>query len=153
MEEAPSSVVDPGLREAMGRAALALVAAAAYRGAGTVEFLLDGHGAFHFLEMNTRLQVEHPVTELVYGVDLVARPSWNWPKGAWPAALGDPGAFRVPEPRGVALEARHPGGGPPQRLPAHPGPLDGLPGAPGRGDPRGFGRRARAAGSTPSSIP
>ena len=105
LEEAPSSVVEPALREALGRAALALVAHTAYRGAGTVEFLLDGQGRFHFLEMNTRLQVEHPVTELAYGVDLVAA-QLDLAEGVWPAALGDPSCFKVPEPRGVALEAR-----------------------------------------------
>jgi acetyl/propionyl-CoA carboxylase alpha subunit len=105
VEEAPGATVDTALREAMGRAALALVARTRYRGAGTVEFLLDGEGAFHFLEMNTRLQVEHPVTELVYGVDLVAA-QLELAEGRWPGQLGDPEVFAVPEPRGVALEAR-----------------------------------------------
>ena len=105
LEEAPSSVVGPALREAMGRAALALVRETCYRGAGTVEFLLDEAGGFHFLEMNTRLQVEHPVTELVYGVDLV-HAQLDLAEGRWPASLGDPGAFAVPVPRGVCFEAR-----------------------------------------------
>ncbi len=105
LEEAPSPAADPALREALGRAALALVRRTAYRGAGTVEFLLDGEGAFHFLEMNTRLQVEHPVTELAYGVDLVLA-QLDLAEGAWPASLGDPAVFALPEPRGVALEAR-----------------------------------------------
>ena len=105
LEEAPSPVADPALREAMGRAALALVRHTAYRGAGTVEFLLDEAGAFHFLEMNTRLQVEHPVTELAYGVDLVLA-QLDLALGAWPASLGDPAVFAVPAPTGVALEAR-----------------------------------------------
>jgi len=71
VEEAPSVAVDAALRERMGAAAVAAAEAVGYRGAGTCEFLLDDAGAFYFLEMNTRIQVEHPVTELVHGVDLV----------------------------------------------------------------------------------
>ncbi|HET8882945.1 MAG TPA: acetyl-CoA carboxylase biotin carboxylase subunit [Solimonas sp.] len=71
VEEAPSPAVDDALRASMGAAAVAAAKAVDYVGAGTVEFLLDRDGQFYFLEMNTRLQVEHPVTELVYGVDLV----------------------------------------------------------------------------------
>ena len=71
VEEAPSVVLTPQLREEMGQAAIKVAKACNYRGAGTVEFLLDDQHNFYFLEMNTRLQVEHPVTELISGTDLV----------------------------------------------------------------------------------
>ena len=96
VEEAPSpmSTLD---REALFKAAADGAAAIGYVGAGTVEFLVDGQGRFFFLEMNTRLQVEHPVTELVYGVDLV-RLQIEVARGA---ALADP-----PAPNGHAIEVR-----------------------------------------------
>lgn len=71
VEEAPSSVITPEIRQEMGRCAVMVAKACDYVGAGTVEFLLDEHKNFYFLEMNTRLQVEHPVTEQITGIDLV----------------------------------------------------------------------------------
>ena len=71
IEEAPSPAVDGALRERMGATAVAAVKAIAYEGAGTLEFLLDQQGNYYFMEMNTRLQVEHPVTEAITGLDLV----------------------------------------------------------------------------------
>ncbi|MCX5851020.1 MAG: acetyl-CoA carboxylase biotin carboxylase subunit [Deltaproteobacteria bacterium] len=71
IEETPSPAMTPKLRERMGEAAIAVAAASGYVNAGTVEFLLDAEGNFYFLEVNTRLQVEHPVTEMTTGVDIV----------------------------------------------------------------------------------
>lgn len=100
VEESPSPVVDHALRERMGTAALALVHALHYTGVGTVEFLLDQVGNFYFLEMNTRLQVEHPVTEEVMGVDLVL---WQLR-----VAMGEALDHRVMDrkPQGHAMECR-----------------------------------------------
>ncbi|HWP35743.1 MAG TPA: acetyl-CoA carboxylase biotin carboxylase subunit [Thermodesulfobacteriota bacterium] len=71
VEEAPCPVLTPKLREKMGAAAIRAAKAVGYRNVGTVEFLLDGDGNFYFMEMNTRIQVEHPVTEAITGIDLV----------------------------------------------------------------------------------
>lgn len=71
LEEAPSPVVDDRLRARMGEAAVKGAKAVNYLNAGTIEFLLDEDGSFYFMEMNTRIQVEHPITEMVYGIDLV----------------------------------------------------------------------------------
>jgi len=72
LEEAPSPVVSEALRAQMGAAAVNAAKAVFYEGAGTVEFLVTTHGTFHFLEMNTRIQVEHPITECITGIDIVA---------------------------------------------------------------------------------
>jgi len=100
VEEAPSPAVDSELREWMGAAAVAAAEAVAYRGAGTCEFLLAPDRSFYFLEMNTRIQVEHPVTELVYGVDLV--------REQLRIAAGQPMRVHAGwlSPRGWALECR-----------------------------------------------
>ena len=71
IEEAPSPLIDPETRAAMGAEAIALAQAVDYASAGTVEFIADQDRNFYFLEMNTRLQVEHPVTELIHDIDLV----------------------------------------------------------------------------------
>src|SRR5213595_203293 len=101
IEEAPSLAVTPALRRRMSEAATAAASAVGYLGAGTIEFLLAPGGEFYFLEMNTRIQVEHPVTELVYGVDLV--------REQLRIAGGEPMRIRGGvslEPRGHAIECR-----------------------------------------------
>ncbi len=102
VEEAPSPAVDPGLRDRMGQAAVQLCKAVGYDNAGTAEFLLDAEGNFYFLEVNARLQVEHPVTELVTGVDLLHLQVQVAAGGSLPELL----AGRDLTPRGHALEAR-----------------------------------------------
>ncbi|MBC7186178.1 MAG: acetyl-CoA carboxylase biotin carboxylase subunit [Calditrichaeota bacterium] len=100
VEESPSPIVDQALRAAMGEAAVRAARAAGYLNAGTVEFLLDAQRNFYFLEVNTRLQVEHPVTEMVTGIDLV--------KEQLRVAAGLPLSFRQEEVhwRGAAIECR-----------------------------------------------
>jgi 3-methylcrotonyl-CoA carboxylase alpha subunit len=100
LEEAPSVALDPALRATMGEAAVAAARSVAYENAGTAEFMLDEDGQFYFLEMNARLQVEHPITELVYGIDLVQQ--------QLRIARGEQLRFAQSDlvPRGWAIEAR-----------------------------------------------
>ncbi len=133
IEEAPSPVVTPKMREEMGRLAVLAAEGIDYVGAGTVEFLVDADGSFYFIEMNTRIQVEHPVTEITTGLDLV--------KEQVRVAAGEPLSFpdEIPQVRGHAIEFRvnaedssrnfapspglittfHPPGGPGVRLDTH----------------------------------
>lgn len=76
IEEAPSSLLDEEMREEMGKAAVRLVSICSYTNAGTIEFIVDDKNRFYFLEMNTRLQVEHPVTEFITGLDMVKHQIW-----------------------------------------------------------------------------
>src|SRR6266571_6544637 len=101
VEESPSVALTPALRAEMGAAAVRLARAAGYVNAGTIEFLLDADGRFYFLEMNTRLQVEHPITEMVTGLDLV---SWQF-RIARGERL-DLDADRLLTPHGHAIECR-----------------------------------------------
>ncbi len=101
VEESPSMAVTPAIRAAMGQAAARLVQAANYTNAGTLEFLLDASGSFYFMEVNTRLQVEHPVTEMVTGVDFV---EWQLR-----IAAGEPLPMQqsdIAQPKGHAIECR-----------------------------------------------
>jgi acetyl/propionyl-CoA carboxylase alpha subunit len=100
IEESPSTAVDDALRDELGRAAVAAGTALSYQGAGTVEFVMAQDGSFYFLEVNTRLQVEHPVTELVTGIDLV--------RAQLLVAAGAPlpEEMRNTAPKGHAVEVR-----------------------------------------------
>jgi len=101
IEESPSTAITPSIRAAMGQAAARLVKAAGYTNAGTLEFLLDASGEFYFMEVNTRLQVEHPVTEAISGVDFVEQQLL--------IAAGKPltvSQTDIEQPKGHAIECR-----------------------------------------------
>jgi len=100
IEESPSPALTPRLRERMGNAAVVAARAIAYFNAGTVEFLMDGNGNFYFMEMNARIQVEHPVTELTTGLDLIKEQI----RLAWGEPLRD--SLNPVESRGWAIECR-----------------------------------------------
>ncbi len=120
IEESPSPALDPELRARMGEVAVRIAKSVGYVGAGTMEFLLDSDRRFYFLEMNTRLQVEHPVTEMVSGYDLVAEQ----------IHVAGGGRLRFPEepfePRGAALECRIYAEDPDAGFAPSPGPVVGL---------------------------
>jgi len=134
IEEAPSPGLTPALRQTMGEAAIRAAEAIGYVGAGTVEFLLDREGSFFFIEMNTRIQVEHPVTEVTTGLDLVkeqirvaAGEPMSFPDGCAMKHRGHAIEFRInaedPErgfaPRPGKVITFHPPGGPGVRLDTH----------------------------------
>jgi len=127
LEETPSPAVDDETRSAMTAAALRLARAAGYQNAGTVEFLLDRDGSFYFIEMNTRIQVEHPVTELATGIDLVTE--------QLRIARGDPLSFAQSDValRGAAVEVRINAEDPERSFLPSPGQITALelPGGPG----------------------
>ncbi|AGA69856.1 acetyl-CoA carboxylase, biotin carboxylase subunit [Desulfitobacterium dichloroeliminans LMG P-21439] len=127
LEEAPSSALTPELRQAMGDAAIKAARAADYSSAGTIEFLLDKHGDYYFIEMNTRIQVEHPVTELVTGIDLL--------KAQIRVAAGEPLGIQQEdvEIRGWAMECRINAENPDKNFMPSPGTIEFYhpPGGPG----------------------
>jgi acetyl-CoA carboxylase biotin carboxylase subunit len=126
VEEAPSPAVTPELRAAMGDAAVRGAAAINYVGAGTIEMLLDEDGSFYFMEMNTRIQVEHPVTEMITGIDLV--------KEQIRVAAGEPlSVSTLPPLRGHVIEVRVNAEDPTRNFQPTPGRIDVAhpPGGPG----------------------
>ena len=142
LEECPSPIVQEELRQRMGETAVRIGKLAGYWNAGTVEFLVDQSGNFYFLEMNTRLQVEHPVTELVMGIDLV--------KEQIQIAAGEKLAWRQEDVRSEGRRDRvpHLRGGPHQQFLPFPRLHQPTPGARGPGRATGQ-RRLRRMDSTP----
>ena len=140
IEEAPAPGIPDETRVAMADAAVALARAVAYRGAGTVEFLLDVSGQFAFLEMNTRIQVEHPVTEVTTGIDLVREQIL--------VAGGAPLSFAVEDvvPRGHAIECRINAEDPGKGFAPAPGTITRF------HPPAGMGVRVDSAAESGSSI-
>jgi acetyl-CoA carboxylase biotin carboxylase subunit len=128
VEESPSMAVSPALRERMAAAAASVARAVRYSNAGTIEFLLDDDGAFYFLEMNTRLQVEHPVTEMVTSIDLV---QWQIRIARGEKLDIDPAGALTPH--GHAVECRIYAEDPDQRFMPSPGLICGLRPASGPG--------------------
>jgi acetyl-CoA carboxylase, biotin carboxylase subunit len=127
LEEAPSPALNPELRAKMGAAAIAAAKSINYSGVGTVEFLLDKDGNFYFMEMNTRIQVEHPVTEMITGIDLIAE--------QLKIAQGLPLSFTQDQVvlKGHAIECRVNAEDPEHNFRPHPGKISGYlaPGGPG----------------------
>ena len=121
LEESPSLAVSPALRRRMTSAAAAVAAGVGYTNAGTIEFLVDADGSFYFLEMNTRLQVEHPVTEVVTGVDLV---QWQIRIARGERLTLDPDALLTP--RAHAIECRIYAEDPENNFMPSPGRIQGL---------------------------
>ena len=140
LEEAPAPGIPDRTRAAMADAAVALARAVAYRGAGTVEFLLDANGQFAFLEMNTRIQVEHPVTEVTTGIDLVREQIL--------VAGGAPLSFALDDvvPRGHAIECRINAEDPGKDFAPIPGTITGFQ------VPAGMGVRVDSAAESGSRI-
>ena len=127
LEEAPSTIIDEKTRAEMGKAACAAAKVCGYKNAGTIEFLVDRDRHFYFMEMNTRIQVEHPITEEVTGIDIV--------KEQLKVAAGEPLGFKQEdiEIRGHAIECRINAENPAMNFMPSPGVIDGLfvPGGPG----------------------
>ena len=132
IEESPSPALDESLRQKMGEAAVRAAKAAHYENAGTIEFLLEKNGNFYFMEMNTRIQVEHPVTEWVTGIDLV--------KEQIRIASGEALSYTQDEVRltGHAIECRINAENPEKRLPPVSGNHYGHVPAGRKGDPDRF---------------